>query len=253
MPFDSSRTRLPRLTVVFARNASALLRSNPGCTPATNSSACDTRSHLGSAATSGMNDTSRISWSRSVHGSRPRTRNSPWYSVNPRTAFSSVVFPAPLGPMSPTIRPSSTRKSTPSSASIAPNAFRRPRASMQAIASALLFFFTFGVFRRCLLIPRSFQQLLRIQPQPANRRVNLRPLFFQEILAFVLQQLFARARIHEHAQPSPALHQLLVHQLLIAFENRERIDAVIRRHRAYRWQRISLFKDAVQYHRHHSV
>src|SRR5438552_3172700 len=83
---------------------------------------------------SAMKQTSRMSSSRSRHGLRPSTRNSPSYGVSPRMALSAVVLPAPLGPMSPSMRPSSRRRSTPSSATVVPYALRRPRASMHAMA-----------------------------------------------------------------------------------------------------------------------
>ncbi len=47
-------------------------------------------------------------------------------------------LPAPFGPTIPRIRPSSTRRSTPSKAMAVPNVFRRPRASMHGMALALL-------------------------------------------------------------------------------------------------------------------
>src|SRR5882672_11479530 len=85
-----------------------------------------------------MNETSRMSPSRFVHGSRPRTFNSPSYEVSPRIALSAVVLPAPFGPIIPRMRPSSTCKSMPFSATVVPNALRRPRASI--VAMALTFF-----------------------------------------------------------------------------------------------------------------
>ena len=85
-----------------------------------------------------MNETSRMSSSRAFHGSRPRTFNCPSYGMNPRIALSAVVLPAPLGPMTPRMRPSSTRKSMPSSATVVPKTLRKPRASIVAITSTLL-------------------------------------------------------------------------------------------------------------------
>src|SRR6202171_3778674 len=80
-----------------------------------------------------MNETSRISSSRALHGSRPSTDNFPSYDVRQRIASSAVVLPAPLGPMSPRMRPSSTRRSTLSNATVVPKVLRRPRASIVAI------------------------------------------------------------------------------------------------------------------------
>src|SRR5216683_6377730 len=135
-------------------------------------------------------------------------------------ALSAVVLPAPLGPMSPRMRPSSTRKSMPSSATVVPKAFRRPRASMHAMASALLLF----GFRLRPADCASRQQFFPCQAEPLNGCVDPGPLFRKKLLAFALQQQIARAGLDEHAEASPLLHKLLVYQLLIAFQNRERID-----------------------------
>src|SRR5262245_21490745 len=127
-------------------------------------------------------------------------------------ALSAVVLPAPLGPTSPRMRPSSTRRSMPSSARVEPKDLRRPRASMQDMASALLRSIrrggAGGAGRR--------QQLLHGQAQPPDGGVDPGPLFGQEPLALALQQQAARAGVDEHAAASPALDQLLVDQLLIA-------------------------------------
>src|SRR5881394_3236980 len=159
-----------------------------------------------------MKETSRISSSRALHGSRPSTFNFPSYDVSPRIAFSAVVFPAPFGPINPRIRPSSTRKSIPSSAFVAPYTFRTPLASMHAIASAFLLFlalfFPTGS-RRALCIP--VEQFFRPQPQSLDRRAYPRPLFLQKILSLALQQKLTRASLHEHSNAPPALDQLLVH------------------------------------------
>src|SRR5437879_2655224 len=151
-----------------------------------------------------MKETSRMSCSRAAQGSRPSTFNSPSYEVRPRIALSAVVLPAPLGPMSPRMCPSSTRRSTPSSATVVPKALRRPRASMHAMGSALLA----GIRRRragC----GSCQQLLRRQAETLNRRVDSGPLVGEKLLALALQQQLAGAGIDEHAQASPLLDQLL--------------------------------------------
>src|SRR4029077_2419799 len=113
-------------------------------------------------------------------------------------AFSAVVLPAPLGPMSPTMRPSSIRKSMPSSATVVPNALRRPRASMHAIGSALLFFLFAFRFRSPRFTGR--QQFFRFQSEPLNVGVHPRPFLGQEFLALALQQQIARAGIDKHAE-----------------------------------------------------
>src|SRR5947207_3644426 len=129
-----------------------------------------------------MNETSRMRSSRELHGSRPRTVSCPSYDVRPRTALSAVVLPAPLGPISPRMRPSSTRKSTPSRATVGPNALRRPRASMLVMVSAILL----GSVRRWLAA--SFQQLFRCQAEALNGGGDPGPLFREKLLAFGLQK-----------------------------------------------------------------
>src|SRR5437660_1987755 len=109
--------------------------------------------------------------------------------------------------MSPRIWPSSTRKSTPSSAIVVPKAFRRPRASMVAIASALLF-----SSRRVSADCDSVQQFFRCQAEPLNGGVDRGPLFREKLLALALQQQIARAAIDEHAETSLLLDKLLVDQ-----------------------------------------
>src|SRR5437867_10454439 len=154
-----------------------------------------------------MKETSRMSCSRATQGSRPRTVNCPSYEVRPRIALSAVVLPAPLGPMSPRIWPSSTRKSTPSSAMVVPKALRRPCASMVAIASALLF-----SSRRVPAGCDSVQQVFRGQAEPLDGRVDRGPLFREKLLPLALQQQIARAGIDEHAETSLLLDKLLVDQ-----------------------------------------
>src|SRR6266480_1046604 len=195
MPFDNCLTLLVRLMVVLARKPSAFARSNRGCTPATYSSICETRIQRGNTATSAMKETSRMSCSRAAQGSRPSTFNSPSYEVRPRIALSAVVLPAPLGPMSPRMRPSSTRKSTPSRAMVVPKTLRRPRASMQAMVSALLL----SSFGRPALY-RSIEQLFWCQTEPLNGCVDPGPMLHEELLAFAFEQQIGRAGFDEHAE-----------------------------------------------------
>src|SRR5215469_2879282 len=159
-------------------------------------------------------------------------------------AFSAVVLPAPFGPISPRMRPSSTRRSTPSSAMVVPKVLRSPRASMHAMVSALLL----SRVRRRPAVSAGFEQFFRFQPEPPDRRVHPRPLFGEKPLAFLRKQQVARARFHKHAQTSLALDQFLVHQFLVALQNRKRIDAVFRSDISYRWQRIALLQCPVQDH-----
>src|SRR5436853_2076674 len=137
-------------------------------------------------------------------------------------ALSAVVLPAPLGPMSPMMRPSSTRKSRPSSAIVVPKALRRPSASMHAIASALLL----CSIRGRPAVGGGIQQLFQCQSEPLNGCDDPGPLFREKLLAFALQQQMARAGFDEHAETSPLLDKLLVDQLLIALQNRNRIDPI---------------------------
>src|SRR5438477_3981574 len=146
--------------------------------------------------------------------------------------------------MSPRMRPSSTRKSTPSNAIVAPNALRRPRASMHAMASALLLC---SLRRRPVGCGRT-QQFLRCDAEPLNGCGDPGPLFGKELLAFALQQQIARAGFDEHAETSLRLDKLFVNQLLIGFENREGIDPEFGRNAAHGQQRIPFVEHAVEYH-----
>src|SRR6266446_7037455 len=190
-----------------------------------------------------MKETSRISSSRATQGSRPSTVNFPSYEVRPRIALSAVVLPAPLGPMSPRMRPSSTRKSTPSSAMVVPKTLRRPRSSMQAMASALLL----SSFRRLMLCGR-IEQFFRRQAEPLNGCMDSRPMLREKFLAFALEQQIARANFDEHAETALLLDHLLVDQFLIGLQNRKRIDPILGRDIAHGRQRIAFFEHAVENH-----
>src|SRR6266446_807650 len=190
-----------------------------------------------------MKETSRISSSRAAQGSRPSTVNFPSYEVRPRIALSAVVLPAPLGPMIPRMRPSSTRKSTPSSAMVVPKTLRRPRASMDAMASALLL----SSFRRPVLCGR-IQQFFRCQAEPLNGCVDSGPVFGKKLLAFAFEQQIPRAGFDEHAETALLFDQFLVDQFLIGLENRERIDPKFGRDIAHRRQRLAFVEHAVEYH-----
>src|SRR5579872_3852400 len=204
-----------------------------------------------------MNETSRISSSRACHGSRPSTFSVPSYGVSPRIAFNAVVFPAPFGPIRPRMRPSSTRRSIPSRAFVAPKVFRNPRASMHAMISALLFRRNRNARFRRLCVSRAavsaIQQFVGLQPQALNGRLNARPFLVQKFLPLTLQQQSARPRIDKHSAASPGLDQPFVHQFLITLQDRKRIHPIFRRNRAYRGQRISLFERTVENHRDHAV
>src|SRR6202049_391522 len=166
--------------------------------------------------------------------------------------------------MSPRMRPSSIRKLTPSSAMVVPKALRRPRASMTVMASAFLLVLVsvpggirLGGFRRCGICRRpagrSVQEFFRLQAEPLNGCVDAGPLFSKKLLPFALQQQTARAGIDEHAEAASAFDQPFVDQLLIAFQNRERIDPVFGRDIAHGRQRLAFLEHAVEYHRDHPV
>ncbi len=166
-------------------------------------------------------------------------------------ALSAVLLPAPFGPMSPRMRPSSTRKLTPSSAMVLPKALRSPRASMTCHdfgSSSLSLSLAFDGLPLAASSSSS-----GVQAEPLNGGVDPRPLFRKKLLPFALQQQIARARIDEHATTSLALDQLLVDQLLIALQHRKRIDPIFRRDIAHRGQRIALFEHAVEDHRDHAI
>src|SRR5690242_14160419 len=166
-----------------------------------------------------MKATSRTTSSRALHGSRPRTFSSPSNGVRPRIALSAVVLPAPFGPISPRMRPSSTRRSTPSSAMVVPKALRRPRASMHAMASTILLAgvrrFRFLGLRLCgarlLPVAGAVDQFFCFQSEPLDGRGDSWPLFAQELLPLAIEQQLARSGVNEHAQAPSALDQALIH------------------------------------------
>src|SRR5690348_10167925 len=159
------------------------------------------------------------------------------------------------------MRPSSTRRSTPSNAMVVPKALRRPRASMHAMASAALLaglrrFGFVGLWLRgvcLLLVIGAVEQFFGFQPEPLNRGGDPRPLFAQEFLPLAFEQQLARAGVDEHAQASPAFHQPLVHQLLVTLQDRERIHPIFSRHVTYRRQWVAFLQDPVENHRDDTI
>ena len=97
------------------------------------------------------------------------------------------------------------------------------------------------------------QQFFRCQAEPLNGCGDSGPFFGKKLLAFALQQQIARARIDEHAATSLGLDQLLVDQLLIALQDRERIDPIFGRDVAHGRQRIAFLEHAVENHRDDAV
>src|SRR2546430_44392 len=114
---------------------------------------------------------------------------------------------------------------------------------MTVMASALLF-----GSRRVSAACDSIQQFLGCQAEPLNGCMDPGPFFRKKLLAFALQQQIARAGIDEHAATSLALDKLLVDQLLIGLQNRERIDPIFGCDIAHRRQRIAFPEHAVEYH-----
>src|SRR6266705_5539621 len=136
----------------------------------------------------------------------------------------------------------------PSSAMVVPKALRRPRASMVAIALALLF-----SSRRFAAGCDSIQQFLRSQAEALYGCMDPGPFFHQKFLALALQQQIARAGVDEHAETSLLLDKLLVDQLLIALQNRERIDPIFGSDIAHGRQRIAFVEHAVENHGNDTV
>src|SRR5205807_1738681 len=137
--------------------------------------------------------------------------------------------------MSPRMRPSSTCRSTPSSATVVPKTLRMPRASIHAIALGLLLSFLGTRWS----LRRLTEQFFRLQAEPLNGCIDPGPLLGKKLLSFALQQQIARPGIDKHAAASSSLDQPLIYQLLVALQNREWINPVIGRHSAHRGQRIA--------------
>src|SRR5258708_3953243 len=162
--------------------------------------------------------------------------------MRPSIACSAVLLPAPLGPMRPRMRPSSTERSTPARAMDLPKALRRPRASMQGTSSALLTRGGGG----------GAEQLLR-QAQPLDGRPDFRPLFAEEPLALALQQQVPRAGVDEHPAAPLLLDEPLVDELLVGLEHRERIDPAFGGDVGHRRERIAFLEQAVEDHGDHPL
>src|SRR5438067_6745653 len=146
-------------------------------------------------------------------------------------AWRAVLLPAPFGPMMPRMRPSSTWRSTPSSAMVAPNALRRPRASMQGMSALLVF---------------AVQQLFGREPETANRCVDPRPVLGEKQFALGLQQQLARSHIDVHPSAALLLDELLVDELLIGLQNRARVEPVLGSDVAHGGERIAFVENTVE-------
>src|SRR5580765_4017415 len=108
------------------------------------------------------------------------------------------------------MRPSSTRRSTPSSATVSPKALRRPRASRIAIPLPALSRPVGRGSRGGTLL----EELARGQAEALDHRVDPRPLLRQESAAFSLEETGSRASLDEHAASSLRLDEIFVNQLL---------------------------------------
>src|ERR1700685_1462912 len=104
--------------------------------------------------------------------------------------------------MIPRMRPSSTRRLTPSSATVVPKALRRPRASMHAIASALPFRSIRG-----RLAMGGIEQFFRCQAEPLDGGMNPGPLLREKFLAFAPEQKIVSAGFHVHAETTLLLDE----------------------------------------------
>src|SRR5581483_2122103 len=127
-----------------------------------------------------------------------------------------------FGPISPTMRPGATVKLTESTARFAPYCFLRSRASITGVIFVLSGRGGPGRARRGR--GSCFEQVGRREPQPLDGRVDLGPFFFEEALPLVLHQRLARPGTHEHPEAAPLLDQLLIDELLVPLEHRERIQ-----------------------------
>src|SRR5581483_3667875 len=66
-----------------------------------------------------------------------------------------------------------------------------------------------------------FEKIGCREAQPLDGGVNLRPSLFEKSLPLIFHERFACAVTDEHAATAPLLDQLLVHELLVAFEDGE--------------------------------
>src|SRR5262245_65319595 len=129
------------------------------------------------------------------------------------------------------MRPGSTRKLTSSSARVVPNVFPRPRATISSLTTALLVLIRVlcGLAargrqrrsRRGRHLVELVEQLLGLEAEALDAARDLRPFLVEEELALVLQEGAPRALGDEHAAPAPLLDEVLVHQLLVALQDRE--------------------------------
>src|SRR5688572_25201795 len=107
--------------------------------------------------------------------------------------------------------------------------------------------------RRGLAPDRRSLQFFERQPEPLDPRQHVRPLLREEPFAFRLQQTLPRPVVDVHAEPAPGLHQVLVDELLITLEDRERVDAQLGSDRPHRRQRIAFLQLTLEDQHHHPI
>src|SRR5947208_2829559 len=73
-------------------------------------------------------------------------------------------------------------------------------------------------------------------------------MFVQKFLPLAFDQQIARTGFHEHSKSAARLDQFFADQLLVSFQNRERIDPILGRDIADRRKRIAFFENAVENH-----
>src|SRR3569833_3358375 len=164
-------------------------------------------------------------------------------------ALRAVVLPAPFGPMRPTMRPVSIEKLTWSRARVLRKFFVRPRASI--IVVIVLSRARGGDLRRpgrSMGFGTLAEQLGGGQTQALDRRVDPRPLVIEKSGSLVFHERLTHPNTHEHSATSPLFDQLLVHQLLITLEDRQRIQPELGRNAAHGGQRIAFLERAFENH-----
>src|SRR5258705_178523 len=137
------------------------------------------------------------------------------------------------------MRPSSTCRSMPSSATAVPYVLRRPCASIGSMASAS-FLWSVGCVDRA-----RFQQFFRRETEPPDGRGEPGPLLGQESPALGFEPRGASPGSAEHPEASLLLHELVIDQLLVGLEDRDRVEPVLGGDRAHRGKRIAFVEDPV--------
>src|SRR4029077_838351 len=98
-----------------------------------------------------------------------------------------------------------------------------------------------------------FHEFFGSEAEPRNGRVDLRPFRLEEVHTLVFHERGASPFIDEHAPSALLLDQLLIDELLVSLENGKRSETKLRRNSADRGQRVTLFEDSLEDHRHHSI